>query len=178
MQAIALIWEKQKVNQEYWDETPQVFIENYVRCSRVCIPCNCVPSVVMAQGILESGWFSTDSLFGVKATKLQRSQGIGTSAPTKEVVNGIAVPTVAKFFEIPSIQNNFANLFDYVARMKPLSPHFIPADVNNYLSMLQQAPAYSTAADVFSLDGTLIGGYRFSVLATIHSNGLTAFDHA
>lgn len=166
MQAINSIFSKQKVS-SYWNETPQMFIENFVRCLRSAIPCNAVPSVVAAQAILESGWFSTKSLFGVKATKLQVSQGIGTEANTQEVENGTSIPTVGDFFENPSIQNNFANYYDYIRRMKPESVRFIPFDKLGYLNYLQTAPAYSTAGQ----------NYVSSVMGIITSNELYSFDH-
>ena len=165
--SINKLWEKQKVNQDFWQETPQEFLTNYIRCSRSAIPCNAVPSVVMAQGILESGWFSTNSLFGVKATKLQTQEGIGTPLQTHEIVGGLSVPTVGTFFVNPSVQNCFANLYDYIARMKPQSTQFLPADCHGFINYLQEPLAYSTAGHA----------YINSVLATIESNGLVAFDH-
>lgn len=165
--AVSCIYEKQKVNQDFWHETPQMFVENFVRCLKVAAACNVVPSVMAAQGIDESGWFSTDSLFGVKATKLQTSQGIGTAAPTKEVVNGITIPTVGTFFETSSVQNCFSNYFNYISRMKPQSNQYIPFDKVGYLTYLQALPAYSTAGSA----------YIVSILNVIHSNSLDAFDH-
>jgi len=167
MQVVNDIFSKQKVNQAYWQETPQEFVSNFIRCVRSCVPCNTVPSVVIAQAILESGWFSTNSLFGVKATKLQVSQGIGIQSNTQEVVNGTSVPTVGTFFENPSLQKNFANYFEYISRMKPDSKNFIPFNNIGFINYLQANPAYSTAG----------GSYINSVMDVIRSNSLTVFDH-
>ena len=166
--AVNLIFSKQKVNQAYWQETPQVFIENFVRCLRLAVTMNVVPSAMAAEGIDESGWFSTDSLFGVKATRLQLSQGIGTVSGTMEVVNGRTIPAVGTFFESPSVQNNFGNYYNYVARMKPNSARYIPFDEAGYLTYLQASPAYSTAGNA----------YIVTMLSIISSNNLAAFDHA
>ena len=165
--AIEQLWAKQRVNQAFWQETPQLFLSNYIRCLRSAIPCGAVPSVVAAQGILESGWFSTDSLFGVKATKLQLKAGQGTQEDTHEVVNGVSIPQVSTFFETPSVQNNFANYYSYRMRVKQNSVSFLPANAIGYLTYLQADPAYSTAGSA----------YIDSVMATIQSNGLQAFDH-
>lgn len=169
MQAVNTVYLKQKVNQNFWHEDPQTFVENFIRCAIAGKGCNVVPSVIMAQGIDESGWFSTDSLFGVKATKLQTSEGIGTQANTQEVVNGTSVPAIATFFETPSVQNNFGNYYNYVAREKPDSGRFLPSDAVGYLNYLQQEPlAYSTAG----------AAYVTTMLSIIRDNGLSAFDHA
>lgn len=171
MRSVTQIFAKQKVNQRYWNETPQLFVENFVRCLRVCPhvdPVGCVPSVVAAQGIMESGWFSTHSLFGVKATKFQKGQGDFVNEPTHEIEHGTAVPRVDAFFETASVQNNFANYFNYVARMKKSSGQFLPSDALGYALNLQKVPSYSTAGR----------DYVKTVLSIIESNGLKAFDHA
>ncbi len=172
MRTITQIFAKQKVAQAFWNETPQLFIENFVRCLRVCPhvdPVGCVPSVVAAQGILESGWFSTRSLFGVKATKFQKENSQYANEPTHEIENGTSIPQVDAFFETPSLQNNFSNYFNYIKRMKPNAGQFLPSDALGYLLYLQKLPnAYSTAGSQ----------YVNTVLSIIQSNGLRAFDHA
>lgn len=167
MQATNEIYEKQKVNQSFWQESPQLFVENYIRCLFSAVPCGAVASVVAAQGILESGWFSTNSLFGVKATRLQTQAGLATPIQTHEVVGGLSIPTVGNFFVTPSIQNCFANYYSYALRMKPNSSSFLPADAIGYLNYLQSPLAYSTAGEA----------YVMSIMDVIQSNGLTAFDH-
>lgn len=165
--AITKIFKKQKVNQSFWQETPQLFIENYIRCVRSALSCNGLPSVTCAQGILESGWFSTNSLFGVKATILQTEEHIGVQAQTHEVVGQLSIPTVGTFFETPSVQNNFGNLFNYLAQMKPDTIKFLPDNVAGYLGYIQSPMAYSTAGQA----------YINSVTEIILDNGLQVFDH-
>jgi len=168
MKAVNEIYAKQKVNQAYWQETPQVFIENYIRCSKSAIPCNAIPSVVIAQGILESGWFSTNSLFGVKASVLQTQEHIGVQSQTHEVVGTLSIPTVGTFYESPGVQNNFANYYAYILRMKTNSAQFMPSDYIGFLNYLQSPLAYSTAG----------ADYVNSITEVIRSNNLTVFDHA
>ncbi len=167
MQSIQTVYSKLKLNQAYWAETSQIFTENYFRLVYAAEAFGALPSWTAAAGILESGWFSTHSLFGVKATRLQIENNIDVQGEaTHEVVGGISVPTVGDFFENPSVQNNFKNLFNYLARMKPNTAKYLPADVVGYGNYLQSEPAYSTAGQA----------YITSIISVIQSNGLNIFD--
>ena len=72
---------------------------------------------MFAQAILESGWFSADVLFGVKATPSQVAAGQGELSATQEVVNGQTINTSGSFFH-GGIQAQFADYFAYLSRRK------------------------------------------------------------
>ena len=179
MLAVHNIFDKAKVNEDFWKESNQEFVENFVRCVRVSTAegCNAVPSVVAAQGVLESGWFSTKSMFGVKATKHQVQQGEASEEKTQEVVEGQIENTVGQFFEVPSVQNNFANYFQYLARRKPGTRKFLPGDALGFLNALQSPIFAYTESGPTGCYSTAGENYIESVLSIIKSNGFQAFDH-
>lgn len=186
MRSVSLIFPKiqQHMNQAYWAETPQLLTENFVRGLAVCRAegTRAVASVVAAQAILESGWFATRTLFGVKATKLQKIGGEYANEPTHEVENGTSIPQVDAFFETPSIQNNFGNYFNYLTRRKAGIWKFCPLDAAGYLAALQN-PNFMLIKTDHGPEGTgsystAGSAYVDSVNAVISSNKLDAFDRA
>jgi flagellum-specific peptidoglycan hydrolase FlgJ len=187
MMAIAVMFPKiqNHINQSFWAETPQQLTENFVRELSVCRAENClsVAAVVAAQGILESGWFSTRSMFGVKATVFQKEHGqYANEATHEDDPNGVTIPIVDAFFETPSVQNNFANYFNYLTRRKSGIDRFAPADIDGYLAALQDpnfaiiqvngrkegTGSYSTAGDK----------YVATIKQIIADNRLEAFNRA
>jgi flagellum-specific peptidoglycan hydrolase FlgJ len=179
MNATHNLFDKARIDEDFWKLTSQEFFEKFIRCLRTCVENNAVPSVVCAQSILESGWFSTKSLFGVKSTVAQKEAHEDEGEEdTHEIEDGEKVAEKDSFFEVASIEDNFKNYFDYLVRRKPGTKNFMPADGARFLQALQnpifafdenQKPtgAYSTAGQVYIVE----------ILSIIRSNGLQAFDH-
>jgi hypothetical protein len=99
---------------------------------------NILPSVTIAQAILETGWLRYcrgNNLFGIKWTK-----GCGYEVQklnTHEWVNGIKKPFICRFRKYKSYEDSFidhAELFSYANRYKPvlLSQNYMDACYNLY----------------------------------------------
>ena len=177
MNSVARLFGKAKVNQTAWNCTQQAFFEAFVRCAKVAVPCNAVPSCVISQAILESGWFSTGTMFGVKATVAQEDAGNAVVVKSHEVVAGHMEKTIGTFFK-GGIQQQFANYYAYLARRKPGTEKFLPADSMGFIDYLQDPR-------VLALDGTASGSYSTAgksysdaIVSIIRDNHLEVFDHA
>ena len=88
--------------QKLWPDLKQA-------ASRLDVP----PVGLLAQAALETGWGSAvpgNNLFGVKASNGDAS----VSLPTKEMVNGNLVPTVASFATYPSISSAVDHLVSLI----------------------------------------------------------------
>lgn len=162
-----------------WSMTAEDCIYELIRCARQCVMNAAVPSVVMAQAILESGWFSTHILFGIKARPSDKAAGHAETDPTTEVTDNGVVHETDAFVKYDTFDEYFQSYFDYLKRMKPRSGNYIPMaaghvlpfDYEGFIHYLEMDPAYSTATPAHG------DGYYNSLVSIIRSIGLWAFDH-
>jgi flagellum-specific peptidoglycan hydrolase FlgJ len=83
---------------------------------------NLPPSIVLAQAILESGWFKKapyNNFFGIKATKKDIEQGRYFISPTYEYVDGKKIKVNAKFRKFSSIDDAISFYNDMIKRNFP-----------------------------------------------------------
>lgn len=151
-----------------WGLSPGDWVGQVILGAQQCVRNNAVPSVVIAQAILESGWGAHPLLFGFKATAQDMANGDAVQVPTHEVIQGVLTPVMAYFFNDLTIAGNFGRYFDYLARMKPDTAQFCPADTAGFIARLQSPTelAYSTSPT-----------YGETIMEIIQANGLSAFDH-
>lgn len=127
-----------------------------------------LPSVTMAQAILESGWGesgltkASNNLFGIKAGGSW--SGAVVNYPTKEYVNGQYVDTTADFRAYDSLD---ASMEDHGAFLAGLSRYANIVGVKDYKAVCQllQKDGYATAPN-----------YAGSLIALIEHYNLDAYD--
>lgn len=148
--------------------TPQEFI-NWLAPSAVaqCKPYNLPPSVVIAQGALESGWgkyvIGNYNFFGRK----WNGTGAYIEVPTQEYYNGEWVTEVDKFQDYPDLLHA----------------------IDDWCILITQEPAYSyawsvwcnthdVAQFVYALGPVYATdpNYAHNVMSTINANDLTQYD--
>lgn len=169
---------------------PLQWTRNLILGAQRAVKANVVPSVMMAQHILESGWGGKAPPWGIKARQEDIAAGNSMKVLTHETYQAAYLSTIQKspkfvrvdqdfndgtvsvllqdfFYWVPDFQGNVNRYFEYVAEVKPLSPHFIPDQRADFIAYLMQAPSYATGA-----------GYAAGILEIIQDNSLEAFDHA
>lgn len=128
-----------------------------------------LPSVTMAQAILESGWGesgltkASNNLFGIKAGGSW--SGAVVNYPTKEYVNGQYINTTADFRAYDSLD---ASMEDHGAFLASLSRYANIIGVKDYKTVCQllQQDGYATAPN-----------YADSLIALIEQYNLAAYDN-
>ncbi len=94
---------------------------------------NLPASILVAQAILETGWFKRMpyfNMFGIKASKTDIEQGKFFTTQTKEVVNGQTITIVSKFAKFNNIDEAVKRYNDIIIR------NFPNADKNRSNSLL------------------------------------------
>lgn len=117
-----------------------------------------LPSVAIAQAILESGWnLNAKTLYGIK--------GNGTTLVTKEEINGRLITTTANFVVYPNIAESVKGYYDLITT----SNRYINA-VNNtdYLSTIKSIKAGGYATD---------SSYVYKIITLIQQYDLTQYDY-
>ncbi|WP_054750901.1 glucosaminidase domain-containing protein [Lacticaseibacillus thailandensis] len=139
-----------------------------------------LPSVTVAQAILESGWGTSSlataahNLFGIKANSSWT--GAKVNYPTQEYVNGRYV-TVNDYFRAYS--NNSASVEDHGAFLKDNSRYANVLGNTNYQSVAKdlQADGYATSPTYASSLISLIQTYNLTALDSIALNGSSISGH-
>ena len=78
-----------------------------------------LPSLTIAQAILETGWGKSaigNNIFGIKADKSWK--GKVQTVPTHEYINGKKVPTVARFRDYDSIEDSIRDRSKFLSSMR------------------------------------------------------------
>ncbi len=139
-----------------------------------------LPSVTVAQAILESGWgqsslsTSAHNLFGIKADSSWT--GSTVSYPTQEYVNGSYVTVNARF---RAYANNSASVEDHGAFLKENSRYSNIIGNTSYTSVVNdlQSDGYATDPSYAQSLLSLIKEYNLTSLDTIALNGETISGH-
>ena len=121
-----------------------------------------LPSVMIAQGALESGWDASGahSLFGIK--------GAGVSSKTMEYINGNYVEVVDSFRTYPDVTSACVDYWDLITK-------------NPRYSKVKNNPDYKSAVDglIHTTDGLAYATsptYIEKVISIIEDFNLTRFD--
>lgn len=147
----------------------QAFIQKISRSAVECMrKYGILPSVTMAQAILESGWGesgltkASNNLFGIKASSSW--SGNVVNYPTKEYVNGQYIDVTADFRAYDSLD---ASMEDHGAFLAGLSRYANIIGVKDFRKVcrLLQEDGYATAPN-----------YADSLIALIEHYNLDAYD--
>lgn len=178
-EAIEKVFEKLKSSiNGIWHLDNSRLIARLVLNVKRCVENGAVPSVVLAQMILESGWFAhEESAEGIKATASQIHDGDAISEATHEVQKGKSIPEPGSFYQCDTPEEAFDNYFAYLKRQKPGSAKFCPLNSVGYLHYLQEEEIPAADGKPSGAYSTAGVAYIASVLRVSESNGLDAFDH-
>lgn len=111
-----------------------------------------LPSVCIAQAILESGWnLKAKTIFGIK--------GGNTRLPTKEEINGKLVSTVANFKVYPNLASSVKGYYDLITS---LSRYKNACNNNDYKATVKAIcdGGYATDSNYYSKIITIIESYN------------------
>lgn len=122
-----------------------------------------LPSVCIAQAILESGWnLNAKSLFGIK--------GKGFTATTSEYINGEWVRIQDAFREYPDITSSVVGYYDFITTTPRYSNcvcNYSYRDTVDKLIHTTDGCPYATAPNYISTIISLIEGYHLTDFDTI-----------
>jgi flagellum-specific peptidoglycan hydrolase FlgJ len=147
-------------------ENKEKWVTEFVNSALIVLRPTRVPvSPAMGQGLLESNYGKSKSLFGIKARKSDIEKGLAFESLTKEFVHGNWISCPAYFYKDNSMLSEFQHYLDLMRRMHPEYKNFYPKNYDGYLKYIVETNAYATDPD-----------YVSKIEGVIMSCGLKVFD--